>query len=166
MNIETFLAEREQKRRECDHLRKLVAKYKKEMPHIVAMWDTSPASIKFNDINESITSYGLCIYSCKLEDLWAGLYKPSVYEASTLWTLAHDSTKIAKVINAWVNETPLSPIFLVRHLNMDQGLVADGKHRLTVSRAIGATEVPFMTEAKDDLWVMIAFPSAIRISPA
>ncbi|MDV6343024.1 hypothetical protein [Nitrosomonas sp. Is37] len=62
-----------------------------------------------------------------------------------------------------MNNTALSPIFLVKHLNCDLGLVADGKHRLTVSRVIGAGEVPFMVEVTNDSWASRAFPSAIRV---
>jgi hypothetical protein len=59
---------------------------------------------------------------------------------------------------------PLSPLFLVKHGTKDLGLVSDGKHRLTVSRAIGALQVPFMVGSADKGWVEKAFPGAILIS--
>jgi len=133
------------------------------MPDIGAHWDKTEVSIQFNDIRKDIVSAGLHIYSCSLEEMWSGLYKPSVYEANTLWSRSHDSGKIAKVIDAWVQERALSPIFLVKHLKLDLGLVADGKHRLTVSHAIEASEVPFMVESTNESWVCRAFPSASRL---
>lgn len=166
VDIERFLAERERAREECVRLDELVSRYKKEMPDLVPKWDTSPASISFNDINADITASGPNIYICKMEELWAGLYEPSIYEANTLWKKVHDSAKIATVIDAWSKGEPLSPIFLVKHLSLDQGLVADGKHRLTVSRAIHASEVPFMVEATNAAWVSRAFPSALCIHQA
>lgn len=164
MEIKKFLAERERAQEECARLDKLVSRYKKDMQDIVPKWDTSPASIPFNDINEVIRASGLHIYMCEMKELWNGLYKPSVYEASTLWKTVHDSKKIAKIIDAWSKFEPLSPIFLVKHQTLDQGLVADGKHRLTVSRAIHASGVPFMVEATNAAWVSRAFPSAIYIN--
>lgn len=144
----------------------LASRYKKEMPEIVAKWDTSPASASFNDINEGIAASGLSIYVCTMEEFWAGLYEPSIYEANTLWKKVHDSAKIARVIDAWFKGESLSPIFLVKHLDLDQGLVADGKHRLTVSRAIHVSNVPFMVEATNAAWVSRAFPSALCIHQA
>ena len=165
-SIEGFLAERERAREECARLDELVSIYKKEMPDIVPKWDTSPASISFNDISEDIKASGLSIYVCKMEELWGGLYEPSIYEANTIWKKVHDSAKIARVIDAWSKSEPLSPLFLVKHLNFDQGLVADGKHRLTVSRAIHASEVPFMVEATKAAWIFRAFPTALCIHQA
>ena len=164
MEIEKFLAEREREQEEYARLDELVTRYKKDMPDIVPKWDTSPASISFNDINEDIRTSGLRIYMCEMKELWNGLYQPSIYEACTLWKTVHDSTKIAKVIDTWSKGEPLSPIFLVKHQMLGQGLVADGKHRLTVSRAIHASEVPFMVEATNAAWVSRAFPSAIYIN--
>ena len=101
-----------------------------------------------------------------MDELWAGLFKPSVYDADTLWSSDHDSAKIAKVIDAWFKGTALSPIFLVKHGIYDQGLVADGKHRLTVSRTIEALEVPFMAQTSTAEWIARAFPKAICIHQA
>ena len=98
-----------------------------------------------------------------MDELWTGLYKPDVYDADTLWADDHDSAKIARVIDAWSKGTALSPIFLIKNTNDDRGLVADGKHRLTVSRAIGALEVPFMVQTTKSAWVSLAFPFASRV---
>lgn len=166
MDIKTFLEERKRKQEECARLDELISTYKKEMPDIVPNWDVSLASISFNNINQNIVSSGLNIYCCSMEELWAGLYKPHIYEANTLWKDFHDSAKIAKVIEAWSKCESLSPIFLVKHATIDKGLVADGKHRLTVSRAIYATKVPFMVEATNATWVSRAFPAAILVYQA
>ena len=166
VDIERFLVERERAREECERLDELVLRYKKEIPDIAPKWDISTASIFFNDINEDIITSGLNIYICKMEELWAGLYEPSIYEASSLWKKTHDSTKIARIIDAWSKGQPLPPIFLVKHLSLDQGLVADGKHRLTVSRAIHSSEVPFMVKATNAEWVSNTFPCALCIQQA
>lgn len=162
-DLEKILSDRTSAQERCVHTQHLVKKYKKQLPNMAPSWDTDLASISFNDICTSITSSGLSIYNCSMDELWAGLFDPSVYEAKTLWKNIHDPGKIAGVIDAWVNGTALSPIFLVKHEVHDQGLVADGKHRLTVSRAIGAIEVPFMVETAKAAWVSRALPSAICI---
>jgi len=167
-SVKEILAEQERTRQECAQLDMLVSKYKKKMPEdIGAHWDTSQASIAFNDIDEGCRSSGLNIYSCQMEEFWAGLYDPSVYEAKTLWNRRkHNCHKIAKVIDAWSQRKALSSIYLVKHGTLNKGLVADGNHRLTVSRAICAESVPFMVEATNATWVSHAFPSAICIYKA
>jgi hypothetical protein len=162
-DVEEFMADRKRMAEEMARVDALVSRFKKNMPAIEARWDTTERSIQFNDINEEIVSAGLNIYTCSGKALWAGIFEPAIYDANTLWSRKHDASKIAKVIDAWEAEMPLSPIFLVKHGALDLGLVADGKHRLTVSRAIGAKETPFMVEKTAEAWVGTAIPSAIRI---
>lgn len=155
--VRDFLEEREQVMKEWAHLKDLICKYKAQLPEIVAVWDQTPESIKFNDIEAAEAAH---VYCATMADLWSGIYRPDVYDADTLWSEEHDSNKIAKVIEAWENKIPLSPIYLVRHGVKNLALVADGKHRLTVSRAINAGNVCFMVLAKDSAWVSEAFPNA------
>lgn len=166
VDIEKILAEREEAWSSDLQSMKLVRRYKKKMPQITPKWDTTPESIDFNDINDRILASGLSIYSCTMDALWAGLYDPSIFEPQTMWTERHEPTKIARVINAWENNMQLSPIFLVKHGALDQGLIGDGNHRLTVARYVGANEVPFMVETIKADWVSIAFPSATCIHSA
>lgn len=161
--IEKFLSERRRQLEELDRIDRLILQYKKKTPDIESHWDVTPQSIAFNDINDKIASAGICIYECDSDALWSGLYEPGIYEAHTLWKEVHDKRKIAKVIEAWSLKTALSPVFLVKHGALDLGLVADGKHRLTVARAIGATQIPFMA-AKGSAWVDHAIPSARLIT--
>lgn len=162
-DVEKFLADRLAARERYLNTQSLIKKYKKQMPDVTPRWNITPGSISFNDISTDITSSGLSIYCCKFDELWAGLFMPSTYEADTLWRGVHDSGKIARVIDAWVNGISLSPIFLVKHEVHDKGLVADGNHRLTVSRAINKSEIPFMVETAKAGWVSRALPSATRL---
>ena len=166
ISIESVMAEREKALEEFAASEKLIRKYKNKMPAIVPKWDASPASISFNDIHQEILSSGLSIYNCQMGELWAGLHDPELFESNTLWSNIHDQTKIAHVIDDWVQDTALSPIFLVKHGSLDKGLVSDGNHRLTVARAIGASEVPFMVETAKAAWVSRAFPTAVCIHQA
>ncbi len=162
-NIENFLAEQARAREKFAKSQELIQKYKNQMPDLTHSWDISPNSISFNDVCRCIRLSGLNIYCCPMDELWAGLFKPSVYEAETLWENDHDPGKIAGVIDAWANGVSLSPIFLVKHPDYEQGLVADGKHRLTVSRATSAKVIPFMVETNKAAWVFHAFPLATCI---
>ncbi|EHL24808.1 hypothetical protein KYG_00802 [Acidovorax sp. NO-1] len=167
ISIESVMAEREKALEEFAASEKLIRKYRNKMPAIVPKWDASPASISFNDIHQEIVSSGLSIYNCQMGELWAGLDRPEFYESNTLWSNnIHVRSKIAGVIDAWAQGTALSPIFLVKHGSLDKGLVSDGNHRLTVARAIGASEVPFMVETAKEAWVSRAFPTAVCIHQA
>ncbi|WP_028600848.1 hypothetical protein [Ottowia thiooxydans] len=163
-DLESFLAERERTRKEFARSERLVKEYKKNMPDIAPIWDTTPESISFTDICTSITSSGVRIYSCKIDELWAGLNDPAIFEAGTLWGKLHDPRKIAGVIEAWSKGKALSPIFLLKHEVLEKWLVADGRHRLTVSRASRASEVMFMVESANATWVSRTFPSAVCIT--
>ncbi|MBU2122959.1 MAG: hypothetical protein KJ999_21295 [Gammaproteobacteria bacterium] len=166
ISIERVLEEREKAQKRFAESENLVRKYRKKMPAIAPKWDATPASISFNNIDEKIVTSGLSIYNCQMGELWAGLYRPEIYESNTLWSKIHDRAKIARVIDAWAQVTALSPIFLVKHGSLDKGLVADGKHRLTVARAVGASELPFMVETAKGAWVSGAFPTAVCIHQA
>lgn len=74
----------------------------------------------------------------------------------------HDNAKIANIIQAWENNENLSPIFLIKHGRENLGLVADGKHRLTLCAVIAAQEVYFMVSYNDVIWVEQASPCATR----
>ena len=128
---------------------------------LTAHWDTSSASVGFNDVCNSIIQGGVAIYESTFHETWSGIWRPDVYSGSTLWDKTHDSYKIKRVIEHWKEETPLSPPFFVKHGgDHDLALVGDGKHRLTVSSAINAERVPFMVGIKDSEWVQQAFPAA------
>jgi hypothetical protein len=163
MDENEFLAEREESMRERQRIDALVEKYKNQFPNINACWDTSIQSIGHNNIREDIVLGGMAIFDCDMNTLWNGLYDPSIYAGSTIWSKEHDSDKIARVIENWEKSVPLSPIFLVNHETYRKGLVADGKHRLTVSHAISATDMPFMVSVKDVAWAKKCFPSATII---
>ncbi len=163
VDIEKFLADRERNRKESERVAQLIQRYKQQMPAIETHWDTTAQSARFNDIDNAILSKGVTIYECDSEALWSGVFKPEVYEGSTLWDSSHADHKIALIIEAWEQENALSPIFLVKHGAHNVGLVADGKHRLTVSRAIQAKRIPFMVE-KNSAWVGHAIPSARPVS--
>jgi hypothetical protein len=160
MDMDEFLAARQASMVECQRLDDLVKKYKKQIPNITACWDKSIRSIDANDIDSKILSGGMAIFDCDMKTLWSGLYQPSIYEGSTIWDDVHNSSNIAKVIENWGKNVPLSPIFLIPHPIFQNGLVADGKHRLTVSRAISATDTPFMVSFKDVAWAKECFPGA------
>ena len=160
-----FLDEMERKTMENRRVYELVSRYQADMPTISAQWDLSLDAVRFNDISQEILADGISVYSCDMETLCRGLFDPSVYDAKTIWGPYHSKCKIAKVIEAWEKEKPLSPLFLVKHGTKDLGLVADGKHRLTVSRAIGAMQVPFMVCSANRDWVRTAFPDAVLFLP-
>lgn len=142
----------------------IIAKYKKSFPSISASWDVSDDCLNFTDIDRQILSSGVSVLTCSLGNLFAGIYKPNVYKANTLWNRdIHDINKIARVIAEWENGTALSPVFLVKHGELDMGLVADGKHRLTVSDRISVQEIPFMVQTANCAWVMKAIPTATLI---
>lgn len=158
----------ERRRYQCDEMQRLdslVKQYRAQMPSITAQWDTTEEAVQHNDIDSEFVAAGIAVYECSMSDLWQGIYEPSIYDSNTLWSRNHDSRKIAKVIEAWEAGIALSPIFLVKHRTKDFGLVADGKHRLTVSRAIQTSNMmPFMVMAENSGWVVTTFPAAVRIS--
>jgi len=138
----------------------LVQKYRKHTPQVTPLWDRTEASVQHNDIDQSIVRSGLTIFTADAQAVWAGLWEPSIYDADTLWKNLHDKDKIARVIEAWEARNTLSPIFLIKHGGENLGLVADGKHRLTVARFMGSAELPFMLQTSDSDWVRIAIPTA------
>jgi hypothetical protein len=155
-----FIKKQEEMHKENARIHALIRKYKNAMPDICALWDTSEACVDYNE--PPVGDY--TIYSCSLDALWAGIYKPAVYGADTLWDgHKHRQDKIANVIEKWEAGKALSPIFLVKHGAQDLALVADGKHRLTVARSIRAEDVRFMVETAKLTWVLKAFPSATPI---
>ncbi len=164
-DVESFMAQMTLAAEERNRLADLIQCFKQAMPAISAHWDTSEGSFQHNDIAEEVVGSGLAIYMCGMEDLWEGIYEPAVYDAGTLWSDDHDSHKIAKVINAWLKGQKLSPLFLVKYGgDLDLGLVSDGKHRLTVARAIRADVVPFMVGLNEVEWVSKAIPAARRLN--
>lgn len=149
----------------AEHARvdELVIKYRKKMPEISAQWDISANSVDHNDIHSDLLKEEISIFACSMADLWQGIFDPAIYDANTLWSKTHDSGKIAKVIEAWESDQSLSPILLSKHLAKDLAVVSDGKHRLTVSRAIRAVDMPFMVLGDSPTWVSKAFPGAKRV---
>ncbi|CAD5264508.1 MULTISPECIES: hypothetical protein [Halomonadaceae] len=141
----------------------LVKTYKENTPLVLPLWDETKRSIEFNNINSSIVEAGIDIYTAPFTDLWNGIYQPDIYDKETLWECVHDERKIAKVIKAWSCRIPLSPIFLVKHGLCSKGVVADGKHRLTVARYMGCESIPFMVSSSSSDWLEIAIPSAKKL---
>lgn len=133
-DIEKFLEERACLRKGLESLEELVMTYRSNTPKVEPRWDTSPQSVSFNDIDDSIVEKGIDIYWAPFEQVWNGIYESEVYDKDTIWKDDHDPRKIAKIIDAWKHGKALSPIFLVKHGSRAIALVADGKHRLTVNR--------------------------------
>ncbi len=141
----------------------LIKKYRKTMPQITAQWDTSSIAVDHNDIHPDCLKDGVSLYYCSMDELWSGIYEPAIYDANTLWSKKHDRNKIAKVIEAWESGKALSPILIAQRGSTPFAVVPDGKHRLTVSRAIQEVEMPFMVLGDGPAWVSKAFPGAKRI---
>ena len=165
LDLEKFLREREEILKENRRIDELVEHYKRDMPDITPIWDLSEFAISFNDIDKAITDSGVCMYEAPFHDVWNGIYEPDIYSGKTLWNPdLHDNDKIAKVIEAWEKEIPLSPIFLIKHGTLGCGLVADGKHRLTVSHYLEYSQkLPFFVQISSSSWVKNAIPSAKKI---
>lgn len=162
-DIENFLEERARLREELELQNELVMTYMSNTPQVQPRWDTSPQSVSFNDIDDSIVEQGVDIYCAPFEHVWNGIYEPGIYDKNTLWEDVHDPRKIAKIIDAWKHGTALSPMFLVKHGSRAMALVADGKHRLTVARYMGSESIPFMVSSYSSDWLQTAIPSAKRI---
>lgn len=162
-DVAAFMEERRRDHEERLRVEALVEKYRKNIPPITAQWDTSASAVDHNDIHADCLKEGVSVYSCSMDELWQGIFDPAIYDANTLWSDDHEPRKIAKVIEAWASGQALSPILLAKHLSKDLAVVPDGKHRLTVSRAIQAVEMPFMVLGDGPAWVSKAFPSAKRI---
>lgn len=149
---------------DCQQLDTLVKQFKQHTPHVQPIWDLTINSVAQNDICSEIVKSGLIILSAPFDDVWAGIYEPSIYDSDTLWHQCHDRNKIAMVIDHWARGDALSPIFLVKHGREDLGLVADGKHRLTVARYMGCNSLPFIVSIPNSQWVMQAIPSAVELA--
>ena len=160
----SFTQEISRKANERKHLATLAARYRADLPKIQAQWDLTPGAERHNDIDKTVLAHGMSIYRCCMDDLWRGIYHPNCYDANTIWKPLHAEHKIIRIIEAWETGVTLSPLFLVKHAKLDLALVSDGKHRLTVCRAISALEVPFMVDSTDKKWVEKAIPGASQIT--
>ncbi|WP_304182768.1 hypothetical protein [Pseudoalteromonas prydzensis] len=163
LNIEVILKERAKLVEEWKIMDELVLAYKSSTPKVNPIWDISSNSINFNDISKEILDSGMEIYTASYDEVWAGIFEPSIYDKDTLWKNVHDSRKIARAIKAWEEKKALSPLFFVKHGSKDLALVADGKHRLTVARYMGCNNIPFMIQSSASSWLKKAIPSAIKI---
>ena len=163
IDLASFAEEMSYAENERKRLKELSARYRAELPSIQALWDLTPEAVQYNDINKEILAGGMSLYNCSMNDLWRGFYDPKVYEGHTIWRPLHAQSKIVRVIEAWETGVSLSPLFLVKHGKLNLGLVADGKHRLTVCHAIGAVDVPFMVGSADAEWVEKAIPGSVEI---
>jgi len=139
--------------------RVLVARMKLAPLPARAVWDVTAAAIRHIDITDEIVTSGVLIFRGSTKSVVAGLCDAAAYERNTLWNDCHDDVKTARVIDAWSRGVALSPPFLVRHGTADCALVSDGRHRLTVARAIGAPELAFIVPARSSEWIALAFPS-------
>lgn len=160
--IKDFIDRQSAIAQENSRIRKLVKGYKKSTPKVNPIWDHSHESISYNDLSKEVLSAGLVILSANFSDVWSALHRPEVYEATTLWksgAQGHNPANIAKVIECWVQEIKLSPIFLCPHEN-GLALVCDGKHRLTVARYMGAEIISLMVCADNLAWFQKLIPNA------
>lgn len=143
----------------------LIQRYKMRMPSIIAKWDLSQDSIQHNEMPEGVEAEEMVIFDCDMEGFLRGLLFPSDFEPCTLWTSLHWEDNIAKVIHDWERQRKLSPVVIIKtEDNDDRAFVSDGKHRLTVARAIGATTIPFMVGERYTSWAEKTFPSARRVT--
>jgi hypothetical protein len=158
-------AERKRDAEEFDRINRLIQRYKMEMPQISAQWDLSQDSVQHNVMPEGYEENEMVIFECDMAGFLGGLDDPSAFDPSTLWTTEHWEDNIAKVIKAWENQQRLSPVVLIKYGDeKDLAFVSDGKHRLTVARACGATSIPFMVGQKLVSWAETTFPTARRIT--
>jgi hypothetical protein len=161
IDMDEFLEAREAQRQRCVQEQELIKHLRTNTPLVRPLWDKSEAAVIFNDIGDEILKSGLLLYSASLVDVWQGLYRPDIYDGNTLWDDLHSQRKIALVINSWLNKKPLTPPFFVKHLKEPLGLVADGKHRLTVARYMVADELPFWVKKDEANWVTTSIPNAV-----
>lgn len=145
----------------------LVSDYKENTPIVDPLWDTGDGFLNYNNLDDDVVNSGLTLFMASFEDVWNGLYDPSVYEGDTLWANFHDSKKIARVISHWLHNKPLSPVFLLKHTSKNAWLVADGKHRLTVAHYMGFKgDTPFLVKTEDENLVALAIPAAVKVGKA
>ena len=166
--MDKFLEEREEMLVKYKHIDYLLKKHKNNFPNDISpIWDLSPYSINHNNFKQSLIDSGLSIYVAKFSDFWSGLVNPNAYSKDTLWdNNSHNDWKIAQVIEHWENKEKLSPIYLVKHGSKNLAVVADGKHRLTVSHYCldGSNEsFPFLVETDNCEWLHQAIPTAKKI---
>ncbi|WP_145994213.1 hypothetical protein [Pseudomonas sp. QC2] len=146
---------------------RLVSDYKENTPVVDPLWDTGDGFLCYNDLDDEMVSSGLTLFVAPFEDVWGGLYDPSVYEGNTLWENSHDSKKIARVISHWLHNKSLSPMFLLKHSSKNAWLVADGKHRLTVAHYMNFKgDTPFLVKTEDENLVVLAIPAAVKVGKA
>lgn len=152
-------------------LRVLKARYMTELPDIQAVWDFTTEAAEHNDPNYQTKSYEYILYKADFSEVWDLIYRNDAWESDTLWRAgpppSHDTTKIIRVIHNWENGVALSPIIFLLH----QGLLRplDGNHRLTVARAINASDIYFYIAASDSEWVSSEILSAsevLRLPPS
>ena len=167
-NLETILSEQEARRQIYFREQELIKGFRSNTPLVCPLWDKSKAAVEINDISDEIKTAGLLLYSAPFVDVWQGLYEPFVYDGDTLWNSSHDNRKVARVIEAWQNKRPLSPPFFVKHPIKPMGLIADGKHRLTVAKYMAELEpvyftaaLPFWVKNDEVEWVTKSIPKAI-----
>src|SRR5262249_10483107 len=127
------------------------------------LWDETLAAISHNDIEPRIIASGIVICRAPMQSVVANLFDAAAYEGRTLWSDIHNEIKIARVIDAWTRGVTLSPPFFVELEAADFEAVGDGRHRLTVARAVGAAELPFMVPATSADWVMSAVQGVVRV---
>jgi hypothetical protein len=124
-------------------------------------WDTSPDSVLYNNVADWLVSGGLTIVEADTERIYDLLDHPSDYEPHNLWEF--NDLHTAKIIDHWLHGRKLSPpVFIRPH---DRILVTDGKHRLRVARASGASRIMFMLPTALCPWIGGACPSYRIVGP-
>ncbi len=161
--VANFIESRKKLIEESNERQALVQKYRKNTPKITPQWNTQPEALIHNNIDEKEIDLGLTLYLAPFKDVWNGIYKPSIYDKKTLWKKVHEQWKIARVIDNWLHNIPLTPIIMIKHGTKDMGLILDGNHRFTVARYMDCENIPFWVQTGKDSWVSIAIPSAAKI---
>lgn len=161
--IVKFFQDRKIAEEKCKKINDLIDLYKSKTPTVIPRWDLTEDAMKHINICNKLFSSGLALYKASINDIWCYINDASLFEGNTLWSNRHDNAKIANVIYFWENSKELTPIFLMKHLTRDLLLVADGKHRLTVTRYMNSVDVYFYLELKNCKWLSDLIPTINRI---
>jgi hypothetical protein len=119
-------------------------------------WDTSPDAVRYNNVADWLVSRGLTIIEGNTDCIFGLLAHPSDYEPHNLW--AFNDLHTAAIIDNWLHGRQLSPPVFIRP--NDRMLVTDGKHRLRVARASGASKIMFMLPTALCTWINDVCPSS------
>jgi hypothetical protein len=165
--IEKFLKDRENTQLENLRVKKLINRYKSSGIIVTPCWNRCLEAQSFNDTCTELTSNGVLLYEDSTDDIFKKIDLANIFEANTLWCdRTHCLRKISKIIEFWENEEDLAPPFFIRKeggSNIDSILLQDGKHRVTVARAMNAKTIPFFIKKEDKTWIETILPNAKKL---